>query len=79
MSRQDGCQTSVDFCHANGWCVGDILEGDEGNGPDRIRITAIGEDHLLARHISHGGDPVDDGQEELWTFRYRDWKKVNGP
>lgn len=31
----------ADICRANGWRVGTILEGDEGKGPERIRVTAI--------------------------------------
>ena len=40
-------KTEKETIELNGWGVGDILEGDEGYGPDRIKITAIGEDKFL--------------------------------
>lgn len=35
-------------CSLNGWAVGTLLVGDEGYGPTVLRITAIGEESLLA-------------------------------
>lgn len=67
--------TSAGLCRANGWTVGDVLEGDEGYGPTRIVITAIGEAGVLARAISHAGKPRNDS-EGIWTLLVRDWKKV---
>jgi len=67
--------TDADRCHANGWQVGDVLEGDEGHGPTRILITAIGDERILARETRHNGKPVD-GAETNWTLRYRDWRKI---
>jgi len=68
-------RTAVETCRQNGWQVGDVLDGDEGHGPTRIRITAIGEEAILARAIMQSGEPVD-GYEGTWTLAYRDWKKV---
>ena len=68
--------TDAGRCRANGWQAGDTLEGDEGDGPTRILITAIGEEHILARETWHDGKPVD-GAETNWTLRYRDWRKVS--
>ena len=69
---------AADTCRLNGWQVGDSLEGDEGHGPTRIRITAIGEDFILARAIMQSGVPIQDSYESTWTLAYRDWKKVTG-
>lgn len=60
-------------CRKNGWTTGDILEGDEGFGPERIVITAIGQASILARLIDRDGNLHD---ESLWTLRYRQWRKV---
>ena len=68
--------TAAETCRQNGWHVGDVLEGDEGRGPTRIRITAIGEDAILARPIMQSGAPIDDSYESNWTLAYRDWKMV---
>lgn len=60
---------------ARGWQVGDVLEGDEGYGVERIRLTAIGESGLLAmseRGSSAWGD-------EPWTLDCRCWRKVAPP
>jgi hypothetical protein len=61
-------------CMKHGWQVGDILEGDEGYGPDRIKIRAIvqGWDGILAEKMSGNYK----GDISVWTLEYRDWKKV---
>jgi len=69
-------QSAAETCRQNGWQVGDILEGDEGHGPTRIWITAIGEESILARPIMQSGEPITDIYESGWTLAYRDWKKV---
>lgn len=61
-------------CRENGWKVGDRLAGDEGYGVTVIELTAIGESGILAKGISHKGEPVDWG-ESYWTLWCRDWKK----
>ena len=60
----------------NGWGVGDILEGDEGYGPDRIIITAIGEERFLCKwDYKCKGDY---GEEcGSTTLVCREWRKVN--
>jgi hypothetical protein len=62
--------SAADWCRLNGWGVGTILEGDEGRGPERIVITAIGEDSILAKRI--GGLDGD----RSWVLWCRDWKRV---
>ena len=69
-------KTEVETLRLNNWGLGDILEGDEGNGPDRILITAIGIERFLCKW--------DYKCKELYapetgstTLTCRDWKKIN--
>lgn len=64
---------SADICRKNGWGPGTEIVGDEGYGPSVILITAIGEEHILARMIFHDGKPVKN-EENMWTLEHRDWK-----
>jgi hypothetical protein len=68
--------TPVEICRANGWKVGSVLEGmEEGPGwrrVTRIRITAVGEEHILARAIWENGKDID-GLESLWSLDARLW------
>lgn len=59
----------------NGWGVGDILEGDEGSGPNRILITAIGESTFLCKWDYQCNGEYD---EECGStvLDCREWKKV---
>lgn len=61
-------EESAEICRRNGWAPGTVLEGDEGYGPTRIRITAVGERSILA--------VAENGRESNWTLAYRDWKEV---
>lgn len=71
--RRSGCtlhsgEEPADAARRKGWKVGDVVEGDEGYGPERLTITAIGEDNLLVRSNSE--------REHLLTLNYRCWRKV---
>ncbi|QDV35481.1 DUF7241 domain-containing protein [Tautonia plasticadhaerens] len=80
--------TSADLCRARDWGVGTVLEGRESLpgaswwAEDRIRITAVGEEGVLARTIarrSHDAPewtPVDRG-ESSWSLEDRDWRVVD--
>ncbi|HPB98053.1 MAG TPA: hypothetical protein PKW66_19205 [Polyangiaceae bacterium] len=59
----------------NGWGIGDILEGDEGYGPQRIVITAIGEECFLCRWDRHMDGKWSD-ESGITTLRCREWRKV---
>jgi hypothetical protein len=63
--------SAADWCRINGWGVGTILEGDEGRGPERIVITAIGEESILAKRL---GEPV--CGDRSWVLWCRDWRRV---
>lgn len=67
-----GC---ADQCRALGWLPGTRLAGDEGFGETVIEITALGEREILAKQISHQGQPVDP-HEASWTLAARDWHVV---
>lgn len=73
--RMSPGENSADFCRRMGWAAGDRLAGDEGYGTTIIEITAIGEMLLIARMISHDGNPRD-YSESLWTLCCRNWERV---
>lgn len=59
----------ADYVRRRGWEVGTVIEGDEGHGAMRIRITAVGQKSVLAMHDRTG-------RENSWTFAHRDWRVV---
>lgn len=67
--------SAADLCRRRGWTVGTCLVGDEGYGPTVIVITAVGEDGLLARCLSHDGETVS-SRESNWELWCRDWSEV---
>lgn len=68
-------QTEAETLKLNGWGVGDVLEGDEGRGPDRIIITAIGETRFLCKW-DYGATGTYDRESGNTTLRCRDWRRV---
>jgi len=69
-------KTEVETLRLNNWGLGDILEGDEGHGPDRILITSIGQEKFLCKwdYKCQGSYAPESG---ITTLTCRDWKKVN--
>lgn len=65
---------SADLCRRNGWGPGTRLVGDEGYGPTVIEITAVGDESILAKRISHNGQPSTWPFENMWTLEYRPWQ-----
>ena len=65
--------SSTQICRANDWTVGDILEGQDEIGLDRIRITAIGEQHALVRW-QYADWP--ESSERIISLDFRDWRKA---
>ena len=63
-------------CRDNGWTVGTRLAGDEGRGETVIEITAVGETHILAKRISHRGEPYNYAPEGTWVLDGRPWRAV---
>lgn len=56
--------------------VGDILEGDEGYGPDRILITAIGTQQFLCIWDYKCKGDFSGRESGNTTLSCRGWKKV---
>ena len=67
--------TQRETLELNGWGIGDILEGDEGHGPQRILITAIGVERFLCKwdYKCNGVYAAESGQT---TLNFREWVKV---
>lgn len=76
VSQRRG-ESAADCCRRNGWGPGTLLEGCEGYGTTRIVITAVGERAILARAISHRGEPSRGRHENSWTLSCRDWQPVS--
>lgn len=64
---------SAVIARRRGWCAGTILEGDEGYGWARIKITALGDHEILARSCCVG---VGEGAECVWALDCRCWGEV---
>lgn len=71
---------AADYVRSRGWVAGDVLEDTERSAhPRRVRITAIGEDAVLARQVYPATDRWGGPQREgMWTFDQVPWVKV-GP
>lgn len=69
-------KTEAETLKLNGWGVGDILEGDEGHGPDRVKITTIGEEGFLCRWDYKCKD-IWSEEKGNTTLTCREWKKIN--
>lgn len=78
--------TDAARCRKNGWKVGDLLIGREGgtnwSRTDTLKITAIGETHVLAKVVAEEitGDAIPQKMhyEHLWCLELRRWRKVVG-
>lgn len=69
-------ESSAAACRRLGWGPGTVLEGDQGYGTTRIRITAVGETSILAVAVARRGKPVSD-YETTWTLHHRDWHRAD--
>ena len=67
--------TDAEMCRIFGWGPGTRLQGDEGYGMTVIEITAVGEEKILAKTLSHDGVPSTRG-ESSWTLKCREWVEV---
>jgi hypothetical protein len=67
--------SSADVCHANGWTRGTVLAGDLGHGETVIRITAVGEQVVLARRLSQRGRLIS-SNECPRTLTRGGWREV---
>ena len=76
MSKIKIGKNEAETLRLNNWGVGDLLEGDEGYGPDRILITAIGQEEFLCRW-DYKCTGIFSDEKGNTTLSFRDWKKVN--
>lgn len=67
--------TSAELCRANGWKVGDVIEAEWILGPQRMLLTAIGEELVLGR-LCNSIDPAL-SCESAWMLGALDWHKVD--
>lgn len=70
--------SDAEICRRNGWRPGTLIRGTEHfqsgkSQTNTIKITAVGEESILARCVDGDGDP-----EHSWTLKCREWKKVSG-
>lgn len=75
-TKRDKLVTDAEKCRRNGWKRGTLLVGDEGYGPTVIRLTAIGDERILARPVSQNGKPSERDWEGSWTLQHRRWRKL---
>jgi hypothetical protein len=79
MSEEDVMlrgKTEAETCRLNGWSVGTVLVGDEGCGAEKIKITAIGEENILARRLESPCGRLVKNSEKTWTLSCREWKSA---
>lgn len=67
---------SADRCRQEGWQVGDVLEGSEGYGPVRVRITSIGETEVRGKCIEQSSVEIS-ASEGIWSFLHHSWHKID--
>lgn len=66
----------AEHARANGWTVGTRLSGSEGFGVTVIEITAIGEQVVVAKTVSHKGVRNPRPWETTWHLGGRKWTPV---
>lgn len=69
----DHVTTDAAMARRKRWRAGDIIEGDDGYGTIRVRITAIGERCVLGVLV-HPIELI--ACESEWAFDGRCWRKV---
>lgn len=67
--------TEVETLKLNGWGLGDILEGDEGYGPDQIKIIAMGNERFICQWRNRETGSFD-RESPNTTLSCREWRKV---
>ena len=68
-------KTEVETLKLNGWGLGDILEGDEGYGPDQIKIIAMGNERFICQWRNRETGAFD-RESPNTTLSCREWRKV---
>jgi len=68
-------RTEVETLKLNEWVPGDILEGDEGHGPDQIKIIAMGNEKFICQWRDRETG-LFDRESNNTTLTCREWRKV---
>jgi hypothetical protein len=68
--KEEAYTSSADKCRIKGWVVGDKIHGASGT----LRITAIGEEHVLARKVFPDSEAAKEGH---WDILDSSWSKVD--
>lgn len=68
-------RTEVETLKLNGWGLGDILEGDEGYGPDQIKIIAMGNENFICQWRNRETGAFE-RESSNTTLSCREWRKV---
>jgi hypothetical protein len=76
MTTLNDHRPPAEVCRSHGWTPGTRLVGDEGQGPEVIEITAVGERDVLAKTVMFKGHVPTWAREGSWTLAYRDWVEV---
>ena len=63
--------SDAEICRRNGWRPGTILVGKEDGKESTIKITAVGEDEILATELSRTGKFE---HESMQSLTERNWK-----
>ena len=68
-------KTEVETLNLNGWGLGDILEGDEGHGPDQIKIIAMANERFICQWRDRSTGEFQ-RESANTTLAYREWRKI---
>lgn len=68
-------KTEADTLKINGWGPGDILEGDEGYGPEQIKIIVVGHERFIGQWRNRETGDFDPETPNI-TLTCREWRKV---
>lgn len=76
MKTKESKLSSAEICRKMGWRRGTKLIGNEGYGNTVIKITAVGNESILAIMISHNDIKAGEFEgEACWTLKNRNWRK----
>ncbi len=77
-TQRDTHLSSADICRRKGWSAGTMIRGERpGGGRFLLRLTAVGEGHVMAREIGESGRDV--GHEFIYDLRHRHWEVYTLP
>lgn len=59
------------ICREMGWPAGTVIR--DAGGTEVVRLTAVGEEAVLAKQVSYRGTRIENGPEFLFDLHCRDW------